>query len=149
MVMNIDVNCILNYSDVKFLLDKFGNLFVPVLSSEVDIDEYSKKLSEKAKFTIARNPETNEIVGFISFYENLENHSYFFSLMAILPDYQHSGLGHIMMNRMKAELDGKRIKKIVFEVHKNNTKALSFHLRNGYVVCEDRGNKVLMEYLPK
>lgn len=87
-----------------------------------------------------------KIQGFITYYINAESEVFYIPLIAVLPEYQHSGIGKQMMDSLKEKLDGEKINKIQLEVYKDNEKAYNFYTSNGFEIMEDRREKYLMVY---
>ena len=60
----------LSYQQVFDLFIKYNDNFVPRLSDDVDIENYSKKVSDNALFAVYKNEDN--IIGFVAYYLNLE-----------------------------------------------------------------------------
>lgn len=127
---------------VYSLLHKADPLFYPPLSENVDLSEYSNKLSDRGKFITAM--EGDKTVAFLAFYENHEKAQLYVPLVCVTAALQHTGIG----TRLFYELElyaGSRYKSVGLEVVKANTKAYKFYIKQGFKIEEDRGEKYLMK----
>lgn len=120
----MDVEEILNF------LKDTDNLILPALSSLVDLDEYSKKIVEKAVVFVAR--DESKIIGITAIYFNKA------------PDYSYSTLTMVKREYQLVEMVGVELSKWVedyvksngsaglrYEIRKSNKSLVKYHLKRG------------------
>ncbi len=132
----------LTQQEVANVLHMFDKAFSPMLSSEIDLDSYARKLSKRASFIIVTLG--GHFIGFTACYVNLEQSKIYVPLIGVLPQNQRIGVGRQMLDTLKKVCCNNSINIIMLEVYKNNHKAYSFYIKNGFVKAEDRGEKWLM-----
>lgn len=134
------------YEDVLCLLTKAENSFTPSLSQNIPytLEEYAKKLSENASFVVVEDNE--EAIGFVAYYTNIEGGFVYIPQIWVSDFYQRKGVGSSMVDMLISNVPS-IIRSIRLEVRKNNEKALSFYVKNQYVVIDEKGDKYLMEKL--
>ena len=128
--------------EVKTLLEIADTEFWRPISTSLDIDKYSHKLSLLADFIVAK--ESGKNVGFIAYYRNIENSFLYVSFIWRSRLYTKKDIGKKMLDYMISQENGKLFKKVLLEVNKQNP-ALYFYSKNGFVIEEDRNNKYLMK----
>ena len=131
----------LTKEDAHQLLNDFDQMFSPALSSHIDIERFSEKLSKYAFFILCRSDD--EVVGYIAFYENKETQTSYIPSICVKDSYRAKGLASQMMDYL-VQQSPDDIEKISLEVRKNNSSALKYYERNGFVFSEDRNTKILM-----
>lgn len=132
----------MNSPEVLELLSEFDTVFTPHISEQVDLVEYSQKLSRNAYFVIAQNEEETSKEGFIAYYLNLEKQIVYIPFIGVKSSSMHIGLGHIMLENLFVVVRG--FKTIMLEVRKFNIHAYNFYMRNGFEIVEDRQGKWLL-----
>ena len=83
------------------------------------------------------------LIGFIAYYLNDEGEFAYISLTAILPEWQHKGIGHLMFTSLYDYIGGK-YSFLNLEVLKTNINARGFYKKEGFIMSEDRNEKLLM-----
>lgn len=126
-------------------LDKVDSLFVPSLSSYVDLDKYSKKIFENAdRVELWRN---EELVGLLAFYTNLN--SVFITNVSLDRSLQGLGFGAKMFNKFFEIIKDKNIEKVNLEVNSKNKKAINFYKSMGFDLENESGKNLLLIFTLK
>lgn len=126
-------------------LDKVDSLFVPSLSSYVDLDKYSKKIFENAdRVELWRN---EELVGLLAFYTNLN--SVFITNVSLDRSLQGLGFGAKMFNKLFEIIKDKNIEKVNLEVNSKNKKAINFYKSMGFDLENESGKNLLLIFTLK
>lgn len=142
MSITIETDISLTCYEVKFLLEDFDIEFTPSLSSSLCFDDYSEKLSQNAHFVIAYNE--GKQIGFIAYYLNEVGRFIYIPLIAVKREgYQHQGIGRKMLRNLE-EKSNNTFDSIRLEVLKSNLQAMNFYQKQGFVVIEDRVEKLLL-----
>ncbi|NEZ03434.1 GNAT family N-acetyltransferase [Wenzhouxiangella sp. XN201] len=105
--------------------------FTPPLSSRVNLDEYSRKLSRYAKNLFASTG--NADVGHAAFYSNdIQERFAFISSIAVTEQYRGTSLASDLLDAviLECKLDG--MQSICLEVAPCNAKAISFYQSFGF-----------------
>ncbi|MBP5709642.1 MAG: GNAT family N-acetyltransferase [Bacteroidales bacterium] len=126
---------------VLSLLKRCDKEFTPCLSEDLDLDNYSKKLSEHASFIIAK--EDNEIQGFVAYYKNFSESFLYVPLVWVSSSSRRSGLGKTFISQLE-RLDPNVFLSIKLEVLKSNAGAYQFYLKENFKIAEERDSKWLM-----
>ena len=127
----------LSQSKVYDLLIKANDLFVPALSSEVDLVQYSKKISDNAEQYYYY--QDNEIKAFLFYYKN--GKGVYISLICSFI----KGIGSKLMRELFVRLQSLNIEVVRLEVDKSNAKALSFYNKHKFKLKKESGNKLILE----
>jgi ribosomal protein S18 acetylase RimI-like enzyme len=123
-------------------LNKVNDLFVPVLSSYVNIDIYSKKIFEKAdRIEFWKN---EELVGLLAFYINPPN--VFITNLSLDKAMHGLGYGVKMLDRLFEITKDKNIKKVSLEVNSMNQKAVNFYKSIGFEEFEESDKNLRLIY---
>jgi ribosomal protein S18 acetylase RimI-like enzyme len=126
-------------------LDRVDSLFVPSLSSYVNLDKYSKKIFENAdRVELWRN---EELVGLLAFYTNLN--SVFITNVSLDRSLQGSGFGVKMFNKLFEIIKDKNIEKVNLEVNSKNKKAINFYKSMGFDLENESGKNLLLIFTLK
>jgi ribosomal protein S18 acetylase RimI-like enzyme len=126
-------------------LDRVDSLFVPSLSSYVNLDKYSKKIFENAdRVELWRN---EELVGLLAFYTNLN--SVFITNVSLDRSLQGSGFGVKMFNKLFKIIKDKNIEKVNLEVNSKNKKAINFYKSMGFDLENESGKNLLLIFTLK
>lgn len=131
----------LSFADVQKLLGEFDTMFSPSLSSHIDLKSFAEKLAKFAFFVLCKNEEG--IVGYIAFYENRDTRISYIPSVCVKDSYRSKGIASQMMDYLIAQ-SHPDINTIALEVRKNNNSAISFYQKQGFVMTEDRGERLLM-----
>jgi len=109
------------------------DIFLPPLSSRVDIKKYARKLSEKAYIVYAGK---NEDLGHCAFYIN-ERGIAFISSFGVRKEFQQNNIGSMIMRKAKEVCLHMRCKEITLETHKENGRAVYFYKKHGFEIAEE------------
>ncbi len=123
------------------ILNRFDMMFSPSLSSKVNIESYSQKLSQYANWILCTNNE--EIVGYIAFYRNMEKGVDYISSICVIDKYRNQHVAMKMLSFMISHAPVE-IKDIKLECRKNNESALYFYEKNGFEVINGNETTYLM-----
>lgn len=129
----------LSESEALALLREFDQYFNPCLSSRVNIEDFSKKLSQNADWILYEEDERT--AGYIAFYRNTDAGIYYMTSYCEIPS------NHNVLERMLSNLIGNApptIYEIRFRCRKDNIYDLEFYKRNGFEVNEDIGDNYLL-----
>ncbi len=128
------------YNDVYEHLNECSNEFVPKLDSYVDIESYSDKIVNKSiRFEAFYG---TKLVGLIAVY--IGDDLGFITNVSIDPEFHGIGLSKRLLN-LCIENVNKGGKKIKLEVNKDNLRAISFYIKNGFGVINTGINNLTME----
>lgn len=128
---------------IQMLIDSDMD-FNPPLSEYLDLSCYADKLYNHAHFISLL--EGDKIYGCLAYYLNDKEHFVYITFLWISEVIQRNGWGKKMFNDLQSQTVGS-FNEIRLEVTKINSKALSFYLKNGFKIEEDRGNKYLLKKL--
>lgn len=132
----------LNRTCIRKLLGETEKLFVPSLSTEVDLDKYSVKLGNFASFLLYK--DGGSVQGYLAYYRNDTIRQLYIPLLCVKSAYQNKGIGSQLMSSLILKYGG-NYRSVALEVVKTNTRAYQFYLKCGFLIVEDRGDKYLME----
>ena len=119
------------YNQIYDHLIKCNKSFVPHLSSYVDIEAYSMKISTKAKCFISYCEHNEDmIIGLIAGYMN--ESSMFITNVSVDPDYTNQGIGKTLLDECESFCKSNNIDVIRLEVKPENEKAIQFYLKNNF-----------------
>ena len=126
----LKVQTLISQKELVDFIESSSNEFKPPISHRVKIDDYCKKLLEKAEIFIAR--ENHIVVGVIAFYCNdeIQNQAYV-SYFYVRPDKRSQGIGKTLL--LKAILHSQKVgmKSMKLETSSDN-RAISLYRRNGF-----------------
>ena len=132
--MDLNFNCEKkSVEEIHQLLQKFDKIYVPILSSQVNIKDYALKLFERAEIIYLE--QDKECIGFLAYYKNRDN--YFITSFCVEEKYHGIGYAKRLLtyfiNYIKVS---NTFSSVMLEVNKLNTKAIIFYKRNGFVLTE-------------
>lgn len=116
-------------------LKKCDNLFVPNLSSYIDIDRYAEKLFEKAQRIECF--ENKELLALLAFYKNLENSFCFITNLSVDEKIKGKRIGQNLLNKLNTYCVDNNILKIQLVVYKENNKAINFYIKNNFALLKE------------
>ncbi|MDO5759809.1 MAG: GNAT family N-acetyltransferase [Bacteroidota bacterium] len=94
----------LTTNKVFSLLEETDLLYTPALSNNVDLREYSKKLSDNADFVLCNDEE--KISGYVAYYSNIEKKELYIPLICVKQEYQCKGLATRMLSLLENSMGG-------------------------------------------
>ena len=127
--LNIAVNKSLEI-DIKNHLEKCNSLFKPPLDSYIDLVIYSKKLYEYAnRYEVFYD---GFLIGLVAVY--FSSNKGFISNFSLEKEWIGRGVSDMLMKVSIDDFKKKNIEQIRLEVFKENSRALNFYYRYGFVV---------------
>ena len=144
IVVNLNIPS-LSQKEISAFLNKVNYLFIPSLSSRLDINEYSQQLSEKAThFTVYKG---NKLLAFLAcYFNNQQTKIGYITTLSTLAEYKGIGLGSQLIDEVIKYGKANNFKEIKLEVHKDNLVALNFYKRKGFFVVAQKLSNYLMRY---
>lgn len=128
---------------IKKYLDEV-NLQFPNELNISNISEYAEKLNQNAEIYFLVNNE-NQDIGMCAVYANdYENKIIYISSISIKKEYLSKGLGQVLLDHIFTLKDKYNMDYIKLEVKKNNTKAINFYKKNGFLIDEEKLETYLM-----
>ena len=125
-----------NYKDIRNHLERCNHLFNPILSSYINLDEYSMKLFEQSiRYEIFHDID---LIGLVAIYHS-SNVGYI-SNFSLEQNFIGSGLSNDLMSVCLEASMSKKLKSIGLEVFKENKRAVKFYTKHGFMV-EKENNK--------
>ena len=122
-------------------LKQCDNLFVPNLSSYVDIDSYSQKLYDKSqRFEVYCD---DNLIGLICAYIN--DSDSFITNVSIIGEYQGKGLSNFLLDSYIEHSKSKKHEKIKLEVKIENQRAISFYKKKDFNIIKKNNDNLTME----
>lgn len=124
-------------------LAKCSPTFVPQLDSYVDIKEYSKKIYDNAvAFT---KFDDNELVGLVAAYNNPKEKFGWITNVSVDPEYSKRGIASKLLHQCYEYFKNLNYHNIFLEVFCDNEKAINLYRKNGFILHELKGNKMIMK----
>lgn len=111
-------------------LEECNNNFIPPLIERVNIEEYSKKIFEKAITFEAWSDSL--LAGMIATYFNDLNHAAFITNVSVVKKFMKSGIASALLNTCIKYARQNNCKEITLEVHKQNYAAIAFYEKAGF-----------------
>lgn len=126
-----------NYIDILNHLQRSNHLFKPVLSSYINLDEYSLKLYERStRFEIFND---TYLIGLLAIYNRFNE--CFISNFSLEESFIGHGLSnHLMLNFLE-DSKIKKVKSISLEVFKINQRAVNFYNKHGFKIDQENNEK--------
>lgn len=124
-------------------LKKCDKNFIPPLSHRICLQEYSKKLADKATIVCAKN--SDRIVGMIATYINPNEKSGFISNVSIEKPYVGRGIASILMNKLITYSIEINLNKLILEVHCENSNAMRLYKKFNFTPEKQINDIILMQ----
>lgn len=123
---------------------RVNQLFIPTLSSVVNLEEYSDKIFLKAhKIEIWHN---DKLVGLVAFYSNMDEKVAFITNVSIEKEFQGKQLAKKLIEEVIQINKENNFLHILLEVHKENNLAIQFYKKNNFDIKQEKNNYFVMEY---
>lgn len=116
-------------------LKKCDTLFVPNLSSYVDIESYAEKLFDKA--VRIECFEEDELLALLAFYVNLDNNFCFITNVSVDEKLKGKKIGDSLLFELDKYCLENSIKQIQLEVRKENSKAINFYKKHNFALLKE------------
>lgn len=126
---------------IEKFLKEVDEILCPQLSKRVDMKEYAQKLAENADSIFI--VDDGRDIASCSVYCNTEQA--FISSIAVCEEFQHQHIGQEMMLEVKHHVQEKGCKNIKLDVYADNTTAIAYYGKNGFEVCGQREDWLIMK----
>lgn len=127
----------LSQEEVCSFLQETDSLVIPKLSDLVNLEDYARKLVEKAVIVTAR--DKGNLIGLSALYFNKAPDYSYSPFTMVKREYQRYGLvGWEMMDRINEYAKSNGSAGLRYEIRKSNKPLLTFHLRWGARIVEER-----------
>ena len=124
-------------------LNKCSSTFIPSLDSYVNIEEYSKKIYDKA--IIFGEFDQNNLIGLVAAYDNPEEKFGWITNVSVDPDYSRKGIASELLNRCYKYFENKGYFHIFLEVFLDNEKAINLYIKQGFIKHKIKENKMILK----
>lgn len=132
------------YSDIVHHLRKCDKLFSPPLSSDVNIEEYSKKIFNHAVTFEAW--KDRKLVGMVACYLNdQESKQGFITSVSVIDSFAARGIGKQLLINCEEYARKWGTKVLALEVNVHNHKAISLYSKAGFMMDGQEGEKGRMK----
>jgi len=129
--------------DIGLLFEKSGSSFIEGIVANQNLEEYIFKLCQKAqRYELWNN---GELVGLLAIYRNEVVKEIYITSISISEDFQGSGYGKKLFEKMLAEIGRDQIQSITLEVRGDNQKALDFYNSLNFVIKSTQNQSLTME----
>lgn len=132
-----------SYEQILAFLECSDNEFDKPLTSNLNIEDYARKLSENSLCVTCWCGES--IVGMLNCYINRPPDGYI-SNVCVLGYYQGQGIFNEMFSLLCDECRIAGVEEIVLQVNKGNEKARKAYSKVGFVEKEDKGDSLYLIY---
>jgi ribosomal protein S18 acetylase RimI-like enzyme len=119
-----------NLFQIKSHLNQCSEMFIPKLSTYVDIDNYSEKLLQKA--TRVEAFEGTTLAGLIAFYISEVENICFITNVSVLPEFTGKGIAKKLFYQTKNSISMLNVSAIILHVNINNLPAINFYEKLGF-----------------
>lgn len=134
----------LSFEEIFEYLNLCDRNFNPPLSFKVDLNSYSKKISELAVHYCAIFNQ--KIIGLTCCYCNDPNKDIaFLSVTCIHPDYFRKGIGEKLTLYVESDLKTRNFRRIRAEIDIENVASQNLHKKLGYTIVETKGTSYYFE----
>lgn len=124
-------------NEVSDTLKRYEDLFVPSLSSKLNIFDYALKLVKNAVVMLIKK-DNCPAVAFAAFYMNDSiNKTAYLSTIGVSNACKGTGYGKILLSLAEKLAVEKNMKAFKLEVKKNNLSAIGFYEHMGYTYLDD------------
>lgn len=140
--MNVEINKS-KFSDIYNHLKNCDEHFIPILSTYVDLNSYSKKLESTADcFEYWSN---QSLIGLLAIYKIANSNSVFITNMSLIHNYFGKGYAHILINSAVSFYRNEGFSNMELEVDVNNIRAIKFYAKNLFKIENNNGKKLFMK----
>ena len=127
----------LDANEVFAFLKETDGLVTPALSTLVNLDAYSKKITSKAVIFTAR--DEGRLIGLTAIYFNKAPEYSYSTYTMVKREYQLVEMvGVEMSNRVRDYAKGNGSAGLRYEIRKSNKTLLKYHLKRGAKILEER-----------
>lgn len=126
-------------------LKECNNEFFPPLDEKVNINEYAKKIFEKAITFEAW--DNNRLTGLIAaYFNNMESHSAFITNVSVTKKNMGLGIASRLLYNCMEYARQKGFKEIQLEVNKENAPAINFYRKFNFINCGSDSDTMNMKF---
>ncbi|HON18883.1 MAG TPA: GNAT family N-acetyltransferase [Salinivirgaceae bacterium] len=134
-----------NIDELILIHEICDNDFIPRLSDVVNINEYCRKLINKAEIISLHIEGINYPVGIVAIYCNdFTNLNAYITSVCIRGEFRGLGLGKILLRKAFELSKLKGMKKISLEVGLKNEKAINLYRSHGFEIIEQKALTYIM-----
>lgn len=134
-----------SYGDIFKHLNSCSHLFEPPLHERLNIDDYARKIHDKAYTFEAW--AGNELVGLIAVYcNNFNEGQAFITNVSVMERYSNKGIASTLLKKCIRCVKVQAFKNIVLSVDANNEKAISLYKKHGFQYVEQENQFMVMRY---
>jgi ribosomal protein S18 acetylase RimI-like enzyme len=131
--------------DICFHLNDCSDSFIPSLNSRVNIEEYSKKIAERAvTFEAWIN---GKLIGLIATYFNFEAQYGYITSVSVSKQFMGAGIASELLKRCISHANTNMLKEIKLEVYKENIPAINFYKKYNFAQNEIKNDSMFMSHL--
>lgn len=118
---------------IQAFIYTFNDCYPNLINRGINIDEFSKKLSEKG--TVITYQDSDAMKGIICYYANDIVHAVgYISILWIEKQNRHEGIGTKLLDFSLKDMRTQGMKTVLLEVKTENKKAISFYMKNGFKI---------------
>jgi len=128
--------------DIQNHLLECNDSFIPPLSSRVSIEEYSKKIADRAVTFEAWVNET--LIGLIATYFNEEGQFGHITSVSVSKKFMGAGIASQLLKKCIDYASQNKFKEIKLEVNKDNTPAINFYKKYNFTQNETKNDSWFM-----
>ena len=130
-------------SDILNHLTECNDNFIPPLSLKVNLDEYSRKIFDKAVTFEAW--DDRRLVGLVAAYLNdVETGTGFVTSVSVVKDFTGQGIASRLMVACIEYAKQRQFKQLKLEVNQRTESAIKIYQKLGFVETETKGDSVFM-----
>lgn len=130
----------LPFERILKLLISLDKEYIPKLSDQVNLRDYSNKLAKSANFILLKNKLD---IGLIAYYINKD--FCFISSFGIPSNYQGHGFSQRMFSKLVEIVSEFGISQIRLEVNINNKKAIKYYYKLGFKKFDTTPNSFILK----
>lgn len=125
--------------DIKRCLSKFDDCYPRLTNRVKDMDGFAKKLSDNG--IVIAYKDTSDVRGIICYYANdTDNLSGYITIIWINKANRREKIGTKLLNFCITDMINKGMKTVGLEVKTDNSEAISFYKKNGFIIQSIENN---------
>lgn len=130
-----------NNADILKHLERCNNLFHPILSSYINLEEYALKLFEKAmRYEFFKD---EKLIGIIALY-HYKNIGYITNF-SLEKEFLGKGLADQLMELCFYDVKLQKVNKIRLEVFKENKRAIKFYFKHSFIIDQENDKTLILK----
>ncbi len=127
---------------IKIHLLKVNECFFPPLNTYINIEEYAKKLFDKAISFEAL--EEGVLIGLVAGYHNIDENIFFISNVSVDPNFQGKGIASNLFGSLYAYCHKNNIYQLKLQVFKQNLPAINLYQNIGFEIMTDEDERLTL-----